>query len=166
MMRMHIHVGVTDLAGSVAFYSAIFKTQPTVLKPDYAKWMLEEPRVNFAISTRAARQGLDHLGIQAENPAELEEITSRLKQADTPILDQGSTTCCYAQSTKQWVTDPAGIAWEAFHTVGDATTYGTPFSAAPQESLSDGACCAPAPDAAKPGLVQLKAGRGSAHAGK
>lgn len=155
MMRMHIHVGVTDLAASVAFYSAMFKTSPTVLKPDYAKWMLDEPRVNFAISTRAARQGLDHLGIQAESAAELEEITGRLKKADTPILDQGSTTCCYAQSTKQWVTDPAGIAWEAFHTVGDATTYGTPFSAAPQEQL-DSACCAPPPDAEKPALFQLK----------
>lgn len=156
MMRMHIHVGVSDLTTSIEFYSAIFRTRPTVLKSDYAKWMLEEPRVNFAISTRAARQGLDHLGIQAESPAELEEITSRLKDADAPVVDQGSTTCCYAQSTKQWVTDPSGIAWEAFHTVGEATTYGTPFSAAPQETTSETACCVPPSDGAQPALFQLK----------
>src|SRR3989454_11207676 len=117
MKRIHVHVGVEDLPTAIGFYSALFATQPTVVKPDYAKWMLDDPRVNFAISTRSARPGLDHLGIQAESNAELEEIGMRLAQADVSTLPQKGASCCYAKSDKDWTLDPQGIAWESFHTL-------------------------------------------------
>lgn len=111
MTRMHVHVAVNDFAESVGFYSALFDTQPTVVKPDYAKWMLEDPRVNFAISTRGRQAGLDHLGVEVESKEELNEVYARLRKAGGPVIEQGETTCCYAKSEKYWINDPAGIAW-------------------------------------------------------
>jgi glyoxalase/bleomycin resistance protein/dioxygenase superfamily protein len=124
MKRMHVHVGVHDLAQSVRFYSALFAAQPTVLKDDYAKWQLDDPRVNFAISTRGKRAGLDHLGIQAENGEELEEIGLRLAQADVSTTPQKNAACCYAKSDKYWTLDPQGIAWESFHTLDSVPMFG------------------------------------------
>jgi hypothetical protein len=124
MKRLHVHVSVEDITHSVGFYSALFAAQPSIVKPDYAKWMLEDPRVNFAISTRGRQVGLDHLGIQVENSEELHEVYGRLRQAGGTVIEQGQTACCYAQSEKSWIDDPAGIAWETFHTTGESTTYG------------------------------------------
>ena len=124
MQRLHVHVAVVDLTQSIRFYSALFGTDPTVVKADYAKWMLEDPRVNFAISTRGKRPGLDHLGIQAESREQLGEIAKRLKAAELATEDQQATRCCYAQSSKTWSTDPQGIAWESFYTFGESTSYG------------------------------------------
>jgi hypothetical protein len=124
MKRMHVHVGVGDVAQSVKFYSTMFGAEPTVLKSDYAKWMLDDPRVNFAISSNGAAPGLDHLGMQAETTEELQEIAGRLESAETPILEQKNTVCCYARGDKAWVTDPQGIRWESFYTFGTATVYG------------------------------------------
>ncbi len=123
MKRFHIHVGVSDLEKSVQFYSTLFGQKPTKLKEDYAKWMLEDPRLNFAISTRAADQGVDHLGIQVENASELTDITERLKKADLGVYDEGETTCCYAESSKAWVKDPSGLAWEAYQNMADADVF-------------------------------------------
>ena len=124
MKRMHLHVSVPDLAQSIQFYETLFGAAPSVVKDDYAKWMLEDPRVNFAISTRGREVGLDHLGIQVENTDELHEVYARLEQAGGNIIAQGETACCYAKSEKSWIDDPAGIAWETFHTTGENTTYG------------------------------------------
>jgi len=142
MKRFHVHMSVADLDQSIRFYSTLFASAPTVVKPDYAKWMLDDPRVNFAISTHGGRAaGLDHLGIQVENGQELAEVYGRLKAADRPVLEEGKTTCCYARSEKSWIADPAGVVWETFHTTGESTTYGT---SAPIERLAEGACCGPA----------------------
>lgn len=144
MKRLHVHVAVHDIPQSVRFYSALFAAQPTVTKDDYAKWMLEDPRVNFAISTRGAKTGLDHLGIQAENETELEAIGSQLAQADVSTLEQKGASCCYAKSDKYWTLDPQGIAWESFHTLDSVPTYGDDgrSKAVPTEKK---ACCAPVP---------------------
>lgn len=133
MKRFHIHVGVKDLNYSIQFYSTLFGQRPTKVKEDYAKWMLEDPRINFAISTRSGKEGVDHLGMQVDEEHELAEISERLKKADLGVFDEGATTCCYAESSKAWVKDPAGIAWEAYHTMADAETFNTTASA----------CCAP-----------------------
>ena len=126
MKRFHVHVAVHDLKQSIRFYSALFGAQPSVEKPDYAKWMLEDPRVNFAISTRASgKSGLDHLGIQAEDGGELEEIGSRLAQADVSVAPQKGASCCYAKSDKYWTIDPHGVAWESFHTLDSVPVYGS-----------------------------------------
>jgi len=122
--RFHVHVGVADLAQSIRFYSTLFAAPPTVVKPDYAKWMLEDPRVNFAISTGQARNGIEHLGIEAENADELAEVYTRLEAAEGPVLAEGATTCCYHRSEKSWITDADGVVWEAFLTTGEATVYG------------------------------------------
>jgi len=145
MKRLHVHVAVSDLSQSVGFYSALFAAQPTVLKTDYAKWMLDDPRVNFAISTRGREPGLDHLGIQVENQRELHEVYGRLHQAGGNIIEQGETTCCYAKSEKSWIDDPAGIAWETFHTTGESTVYGdgTGENQARIAHEKQSACCAP-----------------------
>jgi len=124
MKRLHVHVAVNDIPQSIGFYSALFAAQPAVIKPDYAKWMLDDPRVNFAISTRGRQPGLDHLGIQVEDANELNEVTARLRQADGKLIEQGQTACCYAKSEKSWIDDPAGIAWETFLTTGESITYG------------------------------------------
>ena len=126
MKRLHVHVAVDDLQQSIRFYSTLFATEPSVTKSDYAKWMLAEPRVNFAISARGRdHAGLDHLGIQVEDATELAEVYDRLKVAEGPVLEESNTTCCYAQSEKSWITDPSGIAWETFLTHGESTVYGT-----------------------------------------
>lgn len=142
MKRLHVHVAVHDLQQSIRFYSALFAAQPTVLKDDYAKWQLDDPRVNFAISTRASRAGLDHLGIQAENAGELEELGVRLAQADVATTAQKGAACCYARSDKYWTLDPQGIAWESFHTLDAAPVYGE--ETRPQSKTGKAACCAPA----------------------
>ena len=125
MKRMHVHVAVEELEPAVSFYSALFGAEPTVKKPDYAKWMLDDPLVNFAISAgKHGRQGIEHLGIQVDSLEELGEVYGRLEEADRPVLEEGRTTCCYAKSEKSWIADPDGIVWEAFFTDGEATTYG------------------------------------------
>ena len=142
MKRFHVHVGVHDLQQSIRFYSAMFAAAPTVSKPDYAKWMLDDPRVNFAISTRAEKAGVDHLGIQAEDDAELEQIGSRLAQADVSLVPQKGASCCYAKSDKYWTLDPQGIAWESFHSLTSVPVYGEDRSI--RDEASKSACCAPA----------------------
>ncbi|QMW24168.1 ArsI/CadI family heavy metal resistance metalloenzyme [Sandaracinobacteroides saxicola] len=124
MKRFHVHMGVDDLAQSIRFYSTLFAAEPTVVKSDYAKWMLEDPRVNFAISSGHASRGVEHLGIQAEDSAELADVYRRLQAADAPVMAEGATTCCYARSEKSWIADPQGVVWETFLTHGDATDYG------------------------------------------
>ncbi|HVO15972.1 MAG TPA: ArsI/CadI family heavy metal resistance metalloenzyme [Alphaproteobacteria bacterium] len=124
MKRLHVHVGVDNIDASVKFYSTLFAAEPTVLKPDYAKWMLDDPRVNFAISARGRATGLDHLGIQVESDGELRDIAGRLRAADRVVVEQTKAACCYANSDKAWVADPQGVAWETFLTHGDATVYG------------------------------------------
>ena len=145
MKRLHVHVGVDDLANSVRFYSTLFGADPTVVKEDYAKWMLDDPRVNFAISQGDhAKKGVEHLGIQAESSEELSEVYARLKAADRPVLEEGQTTCCYAKSEKSWIADPDGVVWEAFFTNGEATTYGDSTQLRTlSDSLADNQCCLP-----------------------
>jgi catechol 2,3-dioxygenase-like lactoylglutathione lyase family enzyme len=156
MKRMHLHLSVPDLAGSISFYATLFGAPPSVVKPDYAKWMLDDPLVNFAISQRGGAPGLDHVGIQVDAPEELGEIAARLKAAGAQTVDQAATTCCYARSDKTWVSDPASVRWETFFTFGEATAYGedapavtaaaAPAAAAPAAAS---ACCgAPAAKAA------------------
>ena len=142
MKRLHVHVTVKAIDQSIGFYSTLFGAAPSVVKDDYAKWMLDDPRVNFAISTHAAAPGIDHLGIQVETNEELAELAGRLKAAGQITLDQEATTCCYAKSDKAWVSDPSGIAWETFHSFGEATQYGEDRPAASSQAAS--ACCAPA----------------------
>jgi len=151
MKRLHLHVSVPDLAQSIQFYETLFGAPPSVVKDDYAKWMLEDPKVNLAISQRDRAAGVDHVGIQVDSAAELGELADRLKAAGAQTFDQEATTCCYAKSDKSWVTDPAGVRWETFYTFGEATSYGEdePAAAAPSAS----ACCgapAPEPKAAAP----------------
>lgn len=150
MKRLHLHVAVDDLNRSIGFYSTLFAAKPVVVKDDYAKWMLDDPRVNFAISTRAGMAGLDHLGIQVESDGELRELAGRLKAAGETTRDQEASTCCYAQSNKSWVNDPNGLRWETFFTFGQSTAYGEdddpavtakPASACCPPSSSTKACC-------------------------
>ena len=157
MKRLHVHVSVEDIAQSTRFYSTLFATEPAVIKSDYAKWMLDDPRVNFAISTRGGQTGIDHLGIQAETSDELHEIYGRLQQADRPVLEEGATTCCYAKSEKSWITDPQGLPWETFLTSGASTVYGDSVDLGPIRTAagtrctpetSQGACCVPKPELA------------------
>jgi hypothetical protein len=145
MKRFHVHVAVNDLSESVGFYSALFATKPSVLKSDYAKWMLDDPRVNFAISTRGRERGLDHLGIQVESREELHEVYGRLREAGGNIIEQGQTACCYAKSEKSWIDDPAGISWETFHTTGESVTYGDGSGEreARVAHARESACCVP-----------------------
>jgi hypothetical protein len=144
MKRFHVHVAVHDLKQSIRFYSALFAAQPTVEKDDYAKWMLDDPRVNFAISKRGAKSGLDHLGIQAEDGVELEDIGSRLAQADVSLLPQKGASCCYAKSDKYWTIDPQGVAWESFHTLDSVPVYGDDGRSKAARPEAKAACCAPA----------------------
>ena len=123
--RFHVHISVDDLDANVRFYSNVFGTPPTVLKTDYAKWMLEDPRVNFAISQRGARTpGIDHIGVQVDSRPELDELAGRLKAAGEQTFDEEAVNCCYAQGDKSWVNDPSGVRWETFYTFGESTTYG------------------------------------------
>src|SRR5262249_23900991 len=125
MKRLHVHVAVENLDQSIKFYSTLFAAEPTVTKPDYAKWMLDDPRVNFAISTVGGGKGVDHLGIQVEDAGELQEVYGRLKRAEQPVLEVGQTTCCYAKSEKSWINDPQGVPWEAFHRTGESAGFAT-----------------------------------------
>ena len=151
MKRLHVHVGVENLDASIAFYSTLFSAEPTLRKPDYAKWMLDDPRVNFAISSgNHAQNGIEHLGIQVENQGELAEVYGRLGAAGRPVLEEGATTCCYAKSEKSWIADPDGIVWETFLTSGEATIYGdSPALTALSDNASETTCCAPARPAAQ-----------------
>jgi len=157
MKRFHVHTHVANLAQSIAFYSKLFGAAPTRVEPDYAKWMLDDPRVNFAISARGGHLGVDHLGIQTDTAEELVELKQRARAADMVLADDGETTCCYARSQKHWITDPQGVPWEHFHTLADipvfreaaagaASACCTPQAAegaAPDAAGSDAACCAP-----------------------
>ena len=125
MKRLHIHVKVTDLKQAMDFYSSLFAMEPTMIKDDYAKWMVDDPSVNFAISANGDQPGIDHLGIQVEDSAELSEVYARLDQAGRPVLEEGKTTCCYAEQEKSWITDPDELPWETFQTFADSTVYGT-----------------------------------------
>lgn len=140
MKRLHVHVAVQNLESSIRFYSQLFAAKPTVLKHDYAKWMLDDPRVNFAISARRTAGGIEHLGIQVENKDELAEVYERLQRADAPLFEEGATTCCYAKSEKSWIEDPQGVKWETFLTTGESTVYGND-----PHRRSTTACCTPVP---------------------
>lgn len=141
MKRFHVHVAVEKLDESIQFYSTLFAAEPTIKKHDYAKWMLEDPRVNFAISQRGTAPGIEHVGIQVENRAELQEVYDRLRRAERPVLEEGETVCCYAQSEKSWIADPAGIQWETFLTTGEATDYGQDHPT--PANTENKSCCAP-----------------------
>jgi len=144
MKRLHVHVGVADIDASIRFYSTLFAAEPVVRKPDCAKWMLENPQVNFAISHGRGPVGIHHLGIQAENHAELGDIFDRLERADRPTLREGDTVCCYAKSEKSWITDPQGISWETFLTLGESTVYGGNAPAIGSEAKAPSCGCGPA----------------------
>ena len=142
MKRFHVHVAVDNLEQNVRFYSTVFGVQPTVAKLDYAKWMLEDPRINFAISKRGAKAGVDHLGFQVDSDEELSALRQQVASAEIAALDQPDATCCYARSDKYWITDPQGIAWETYRTLGEAEIYGTETKKAEEGS----ACCSPKPE--------------------
>lgn len=144
MKRLHLHVAVDDLTKSIGFYSTLFDAEPSVLKADYAKWMLDDPRVNFAISARGRAAGLDHLGLQVDSREELGELAGRLKRAGETTFDQEATTCCYAKSDKAWVADPAGLRWETFFSFGEAAAYGEDAPEPEKDERPKAACCGPA----------------------
>ena len=151
MKRFHVHAHVEDLQASIAFYSKLFAAEPARIEADYAKWMLDDPRINFAISTRGGELGVDHLGIQTDTEEELVELKARARAADMSLQDEGETSCCYARSDKYWLTDPQGIAWEQFHTLSNIPVFDQDRSATPSAAArASGACCAAAPAAGKP----------------
>ena len=169
MKRFHVHLHVDDLARSIGFYSKLFAAEPARREGDYAKWMLDDPPVNFAISTRGAQPGIDHLGIQTDDAAELAALKARAEAADMALLDEGETTCCYARSEKHWITDPQGIAWEHFHTLGNIPV----FNEAARAAAAQSACCAPSATAEPPrghracGLLRTHAtGQAGRHRGQ
>lgn len=133
MKRFHVHVAVPDIEQGIRFYSTVFGAEPSVVKDDYAKWMLEDPRVNFAISKRGGTPGINHLGFQVDSAAELTELHSRLQAADAGVVEEKNASCCYALSDKYWVTDPAGVPWESFHSLGTIPFFG--------EAAGKAACC-------------------------
>lgn len=162
MKRFHVHVSVANLAESIGFYSTLFAAEPAARKPDYAKWMLEDPRINFAISQRDSEHGVDHLGFQVESDAELAEIGARLTTAELPRETQTEAACCYARSNKHWTIDPQGVAWESFHTLDSVPVYGSDRSTIGEagvacctpselESAAQGGCCGPSTGKGKPG---------------
>jgi len=146
MKRFHVHAHVDDLQANITFYSKLFGAQPARVEADYAKWMLEDPRINFAISTRGSKLGIDHLGIQTDTEAELEEMKAQAVSADVALHGEGETTCCYARSEKYWVTDPQGVPWEQFHTLGSIPV----FSEKRVEPAETSACCTPVVSRGKP----------------
>ena len=170
MKRFHVHMHVDNLDQSVGFYSKLFAAEPTRVESDYAKWMLDDPAVNFAISTRGSQAGLDHLGFQVDDAAELGELKARAQAADMALLDEGATTCCYARSEKHWVTDPSGVAWEHFHTLGNIPLFRegeaqpgaccTPTAMAEEAAPAAQACCAPAPESTEASACCAPAPRG------
>lgn len=149
MKRMHVHVSVKDLAASIRFYRTLFGVEPVVTKPDYAKWMLEDPRVNFAISTHGQTEGVNHLGLQVDTDEELRSMRTQLEAADSRLIEESEQPCCYARSDKYWVTDPTGLPWETFRTLGSIPIYGEDTTGLEQEESSTSkegaatACCAP-----------------------
>jgi hypothetical protein len=158
MKRFHVHAHVEDLSASIAFYSKLFAAEPTRVETDYAKWMLEDPRINFAISTRGGKPGIDHLGIQTDTETELAELKARAQAADLALLDEGETSCCYARSDKYWLTDPQGIAWEQFRTLGNIPLFG---ERPKLEDETASACCAQGAPKGKPIAIPVKAGASS-----
>ena len=167
MKRFHVHVAVNNLEESTRFYAAMFGAAPSVVKPDYAKWMLDDPRINFAISERGSTAGLNHLGFQADSNEELEEIHARLQNADTAITAEEGANCCYAKSDKYWVQDPSGIAWESFHSLdtipffGDQSPQDAAVAATAEKNASSGCgpTCCPTP-AAKASVLPAVAVKG------
>jgi catechol 2,3-dioxygenase-like lactoylglutathione lyase family enzyme len=158
MKRFHVHLHVKDLDQSIGFYSKLFAAEPARRESDYAKWMLQDPPVNFAISTRGTAAGIDHLGIQTDNGEELAELKARAEAADFALLDEGETTCCYARSDKHWITDPQGIAWEHFHTLGNIPVFN---EKAPAMTEPEGpACCTPRAPTGKPVGIPVKSSCG------
>jgi len=158
MKRFHVHVHVENLQASIAFYSKLFAAEPSRVESDYAKWMLDDPRINFAISNRGGQPGVDHLGLQADSEEELVELKARAQAADMALLDEGEITCCYARSDKYWLTDPDGVAWEQFHTLATIPT----FSAAREpEEPPQAACCAAAAPRGRPVGIPVSAAKPS-----
>ena len=157
MKRFHVHVHVEDLPTSIAFYSKLFAAEPTRVESDYAKWMLDDPRINFAISHRGGKPGVDHLGLQADSEDELVELKARAQAAVMALLDEGETSCCYARSDKYWLTDPDGVAWEQFHTLSDIPVFGTDRQALESPS----ACCATEAPRGKPVGIPVAAAKPS-----
>lgn len=153
MKRFHVHAHVEDLSASIAFYSKLFAAEPTRVESDYAKWMIEDPRINFAISTRGGNPGVDHLGLQTDTEDELTELKARARAADLALLDEGETTCCYARGVKHWVTDPQGIAWEHFHTLESIATFSNASAKVPTAAS---ACCGTATSSGKAVAVPAK----------
>lgn len=156
MKRFHVHAHVEDLHLSIAFYSKMFAAEPTRVESDYAKWMLDDPRINFAISTRGGKPGVDHLGIQTDTEEELAELKSRARAADMALLDEGETTCCYARSEKHWVTDPQGIAWEHFHTLGKIPVFSERAAQKAAPAAESSPCCATPAARGKPIGIAVK----------
>ena len=162
MKRLHVHVAVDDLTQSIRFYSTLFASDPTVTRPDYAKWMLNDPRVNFAISQRGKASGIEHLGIQVENEQELAEVYDRLQHAQRSVVEEKATTCCYAKSDKQWIADPQGVAWETFLTYGESIVYGVEGDAIERARSAAGAvCCEPTLSLPASAHAEPKAAKGS-----
>jgi hypothetical protein len=161
MKRFHVHVSVDDLDANIRFYSTVFGTAPSVRRDDYAKWMIDDPRVNFAISKRGAAPGLDHLGLQVETDEELHALRGQVRQAEIAALDQIGAACCYAKSDKYWITDPQGIAWETFHTLDVIPVFGEDTRTA-QPPEADASCCAPS---AKPARIAVHAAAGGSCCG-
>lgn len=147
MKRFHVHVHVEDLQKNIAFYSAMFNAQPTRVESDYAKWMLEDPRLNFAISSRGRKTGVGHLGLQVDSEEELVALKGQAQTADMTLFDEGKTSCCYARSDKYWITDPQGVAWEQFHTLGDIPVFDGRQEASCGTAAGSACCPAPAADA-------------------
>jgi lactoylglutathione lyase len=158
MKRLHLHVNVPDLAQSIRFYETLFGAAPSVVKDDYAKWMLDDPRINFAISNQSGKPGVDHLGLQADSEEELVELKARAQAADMALLDEGQTTCCYARSDKYWLTDPDGVAWEQFHTLATIPTFSEAQKA---DEAPQAACCATAAPRGKPVAIPVAAAKSS-----
>lgn len=149
MKRFHVHVAVDDLEANIRFYSTVFGMPPTVRKPDYAKWMVEDPRINFAISNRGLKAGVDHLGLQVDDDDELKALRQQVADAEIAAFDQPQATCCYAKSDKYWINDPQGIAWETYHTLAEAQIYGADTARAvdaPAPKAEATSCCAPRPE--------------------
>ncbi|MBW8760194.1 MAG: glyoxalase/bleomycin resistance/dioxygenase family protein [Burkholderiales bacterium] len=158
MKRFHVHVHVDDLSASIAFYSKLFAAEPARVESDYAKWMLDDPRINFAISHRGGKPGVDHLGLQTDSEEELVELKARAQAADMTLLDEGETTCCYARSDKYWLTDPDGVAWEQFHTLATIPTFS---EAGRADEPPQAACCATAAPRGKPVGIAVAAAKSS-----
>lgn len=142
MKRFHVHLRVADIDKSTRFYATLFGVEPSVVKPDYAKWMLDDPKINFAISTGCGNKGVDHLGIQVDADPELRTLATRLRTAGETTLDEEAVTCCYAKGNKSWVSDPSGVRWETFYTFGEATTYGEDGVTPSVPAVATTACCA------------------------